>query len=102
MPKQTRGMDEIDEAASREGHAFIRRMVSIGDPRQFKRRPRGIRCGERRHNPTLDQTPRPTLEQILGFGDPKDRFQQRRREKVPTIIIHPPQPKVIVLCPPSR
>lgn len=101
MPKQTRGMDEIDEAASREGYAFIRRMVSVGDPQHFKRRPRGIRCGERRHNPTLDQTPRPTLEQILGFGDPKDRFQ-RRREKVPTITIHPPQPKVIVLCPPSR
>lgn len=62
-------IDKFDEAAHREGNAHFNRMVSIGDPRRPKPRRRGIRCGNRRHNPPPPEVVRPTLEQILGFGE---------------------------------
>lgn len=82
MPVQ---IDELDDAASREGHAHSNRMVSIGDPRRPKPRRRGIRCGNKRYNPPPPKAIRPTLEQILGFGDQRDITERPKIEEIITI-----------------
>jgi hypothetical protein len=78
-------IDRLDVAASREGNAHANRMVSIGDPRRPKPRRRGIRCGNKRHSPPPPNVVRPTLEQILGFGDQRDARPIANIEKIITL-----------------